>query len=314
MKSTVLLICLEVAIGLRATAQSKSDEQGQDTTPSKPARSSTTTAWTKSEGQRPGDERADNDLSLKLVWCPKGSFTMGSPKSEEERDTDEDQVNVTLTKGFWLGKYEVTQKKYKRMMGKNPSWFSAQGDGKQKVAGQDTRQFPVEQVSWDEAFDFCRKLTDQERQAGRLPAGWEYTLPTEAQWEYAYRAETTTVFSFGNQLNGREANCNGNSPYGTTTKGPYLERTTTVGSYNENKWGLCDMHGNVWEWCRDWYADKLPGGTDPEVTSKGSFRVRRGGGWGLSAAYCRSANRSGNMPSIRHDYLGFRVALSPSSR
>lgn len=243
------------------------------------------------EGMVAGEVRADNGLSMKLVWCPPGSFTMGSPKSEHGHVDNEEQVSVTLTKGFWLGKYEVTQEEYVRVMGKNPSYFSAEGERKNDVSGQDTERFPVENLSWGDAVEFCRVFTDQERQAGRLPAGWAYTLPTEAQWEYACRAGTTDAFSFGNILNGQEANCDGNSPYGTESKGPYLDRTTTVGSYKANRWGLCDMHGNVSEYCRDKFAKKLPGGTDPLAMSGEEGAIDRGGSWNSPPLNCRSSSR-----------------------
>jgi formylglycine-generating enzyme required for sulfatase activity len=302
-KSQVLFACILSAVACLPAEGSKADERDKAENPGADPML----------GKKVGQVRDDNGLKMKLIWCPPGEFTMGSPTTELQRAMHEDQVEVTLTKGFWLGKYEVTQKEYERMMGDNPSWFSAQGGGKPKVAGQDTGQFPVEQVTWDDSLEFCRKLTSQERQAGRLSGAWEYTLPTEAQWEYACRAGTTTAFSFGNQLNGREANCVGNFPYGTKTKGPYLERTTTVGSYTGNKWGLCDMHGNVYEMCRDWYVEKLPGGTDPEVTSVGSLdshRVLRGGSWIDIARGCRSADRYGYSPVKRYGVFGFRVALS----
>jgi formylglycine-generating enzyme required for sulfatase activity len=210
-----------------------------------------------------------------------------------------------------MGKYEVTQTEYERLIGQNPSSFSRQGKAKDDVSGQNTEQFPVDRTSWDDAIEFSRKLTDQERKSGRLPTGWGYTLPTESQWEYACRAETTTVFSFGNQLNGREANCDGTHPYGTDSNGPYLKRTTRVGSYRGNNWGLCDMHGNVYEWCQDWYGTKLLGGNDPAGPSAGSSRVIRGGGWFDVAVTCRSAYRNRYSPSLRRGDIGFRVVLSP---
>ncbi len=257
-----------------------------------------------------GQVRDDNALKLKLVWCPPDSFRMGSPKNETGH-REEDQVDVTLSSGFWLGKFEVTQSQYEKIMGKNPSYFCATGEGKSRVSGQQTAEFPVEQVSYDDALEFCKKFTEAERKAGRLPTGWQYTLPTEAQWEYACRTkESVTPFSFGTSLNGTEANCDGTNPYGTTNKGDYLKRTTTVGSYPANKWGLHDMHGNVWEWCLDAYEAKLPGKTDP-VAKTGSLRVLRGGGWNSVAVRCRSAARYLNSPGLRNYILGFRLALSP---
>ncbi len=258
----------------------------------------------------PGQVRGDNGLSLDLVWCPPGEFLMGSPHEDEGRGTNEDQVPVALTHGFWLGRFAVTQADFKRLMKVNPSHFSEGGEGKARVAGLETSRFPVERVSYADALEFCRILTGQERRANRLAREWEYTLPTEAQWEYACRAGTTTPFWFGSELNGRTANCDGSRPYGTDLKGPSVGQTTTVGSYGANPWGLHDMHGNVAEWCRDAYAVNLPGGTDPEVTADTTLRVFRGGSWKDSARGCRSAYRDWDAPSYRYYSLGFRVALS----
>ena len=264
-------------------------------------------------GQQPGEEWNGNALGMPFCWCPAGKFMMGSPETEKDRGTDENQVEVTLTQGYWLGKYEVTQAEYERVMGKNPGAFSATGTSKDKVTGQDTSRFPVESVSWTEAEEYCRKLTEQERVAGRLPDGWEYRLPTEAQWEYACRAGTTTATAFGETLSSKQANFNGGSPYNNEEQGPSLGRTTTVGSYVGNAWGLYDMHGNVWEWCQDWFRNKLAGGTDPVVTQAASFRVCRGGGWYDYGKYCRSADRT-FTPGSHNSNLGFRVAIVPSAK
>src|SRR5436190_21473770 len=176
---------------------------------------------------------------------------MGSPSSEPERRPGEDQVEVTLTKGFWIAKYETTQGLWKRVMGKLPGPLTDE-----LPEGDD---LPVGNVNFAEAEAFCQKLTEFARKSGELPNDWEFRLPTEAHWEYACRAGTTTATAFGDKLSSREANFDGDKPYNGADKGPYLERTTTVGSYDANAWGLRDMHGNVWEWCRDWYQDKLPG-------------------------------------------------------
>jgi sulfatase modifying factor 1 len=165
----------------------------------------------------------------------------------------------------------------------------------------------VERVSWEEATEFCRKLSQLE--------GKPYRLPTEAEWEYACRAGTMTPFNFGSTLNGDNANMNGNDPYGTMTKGRYLERPTDVGSYRANAFGLHDMHGNVWEWCSDrhdsdYYSTSAASGPDPTGPSEGSYRGSRGGGWYGDAACCRSAYRSGDAPTYRGFNLGFRLALS----
>ena len=255
-------------------------------------------------GTKAGEEWNGNALAMPFCWCPAGKGCMGSPETQKERDaTREAQVEVTLTQGFWLGKYEVTQAEYERVMGKNPSHHKM-------VAGQDTSRFPVEQVNWTEAEEYCRKLTEQERTGGRLPEGWEYRLPTEAQWEYACRAGTTTATAFGDSLSSQQANFPGDYPYNVAKKGPTLARTTLVGSYPRNAWGLHDMHGNVKEWCQDWFGGKLLGGVDPTGASTGSGRVDRGGSWNYSyGRNCRSAVRNGSSPDLRIFILGFRAAI-----
>jgi formylglycine-generating enzyme required for sulfatase activity len=168
--------------------------------------------------------------------------------------------------------------------------------------------WPVESVSAEDADAFIAKLNE------KVPLeGWKWVLPTEAQWEYACRAGTAPPFSFGSTLNGKEANCDGTFPYGTPTKGPYLEKTTPAGTYSPNAWGLYDMHGNVYEWCRDSWdgSSKLPGGTNPLGTTVSS-RVLRGGSWFASARRCRSALRIGTLVSDRCTDLGFRPAAVPA--
>ncbi len=228
------------------------------------------------------------DLSMEMLWVKPGTFEMGSPTSEAGRSKYETQHQVTLTEGFWLGKYEVTQAQWQKVMGNNPSHF--------KGAGR-----PVEKVSWIEVTSFCDKLTALEREAGRLPAGKAYQLPTEAQWEYACRAGTKTAFSFGDGLMSRQANISG---------GP--RETTDVGKYPANGWGFHDMHGNVWEWCADWYGDYPTGAArDPVGPAVGSYRVARGGSWYFTANFARSANRFRNEPAISYVILGFRLSLRP---
>ena len=244
-------------------------------------------------GTQAAQLRDDNGLKMKLCWCPPGNFTMGSPKSETDGDDDEEQVPVTLTKGFWLGKHEVTQSQWQSVMGTSLEQQRVKGSGK-KTYGVGANH-PMYYVSHEEATEFCAKLTVQERQAGRLPAGWEYRLPTEAQWEYACRAGKSGTYSFGN----------------TSTKlGEYAWFTDNsngesqpVGEKKTNDFGLCDMHGNVSEWCRDWYQAKLPGGTDSEVSQQAADRVCRWGSWRDGAAYCRSATRSYGTPSYRGGHL-----------
>ena len=238
-----------------------------------------------------------NSIGMEFASIPAGKFLMGSPVTEKERYQNENQHEVTLTQGFRMGVHEVTQAQYEQVMGKNPSYFKG-------------ATLPVETVSYDDAMAFCKKLSDLpvEKAAGR-----KYRLPTEAEWEYCCRAGTSTPFHFGSELNGTQANCDGNLPYGTTRKGPYLGKTSPVGSYPANLWGLYDMHGNVWEWCQDRY-DSYPKQSvaDPRGPEVGSGCVFRGGGWSFVAANCRSAIRSGYVPSYRDDWGGFRLALSSS--
>jgi formylglycine-generating enzyme len=248
-------------------------------------------------GSRPGDER--KIAGITLCWCPPGKFIMGSPVGESERRPDEKQVEVTLTKGFWAGKYEVTQGQWKRAIRAFPGQFTA-GEGD---------DFPVYDINFAEADEFCRKVTDKACGAGEMPRGWVFRLPTEAQWEYACRAGTTTATSFGDTLSSRQANFQGN-PYNGAEPGPSLKQTAKVGSYPANPWGLHDTHGNMFEWCRDWYHAELPGGTDPDLSDKtASSRVRRGGCWADEGWPCRSAFRLRFEPERRADHIGFRVVV-----
>jgi formylglycine-generating enzyme required for sulfatase activity len=245
-------------------------------------------------------------VKMEFVRIPKGKFTMGSPEGEKDRDDDEARHEVEITRDFYLGKYEVTQEQYKRVMGENPSYFAAGGSGEDKVSGLDTRRFPVENVSWENAVRFCDKLGEKDRQ------GRKFRLPSEAEWEYACRAGTTTPFHFGGALNGDKANCEGDFPYGTEEKGRYLKRTCRVGSYAANAFGLYDMHGNVGEWCQDWYGPYVGLGLrDPLRTEKASEngRVLRGGSWWNQPRDCRAAGRDKVAPSYSHGSLGFRVAF-----
>jgi len=240
-----------------------------------------------------------NSIGMELIEIPAGKFTMGSPAGEEGRQPNEEQVAVTLTKPFWLGKTEVTQGQWKQVMGTEP-W---EGEN----YGQSDNDCPATFVSFHDAVKFCGKLTDLERKAGGLKDSEEYRLPTEAEWEYACRAGTTTAFSFGDDAKQL-------SEYawfiGNTSGNPYLHK---VGVKKPNPWGLHDMHGNVWEWCSDWYGDKLPGGADPVGTEWGAYRVDRGGSCGRDQDYCRSASR---FPTsvLRTVSRGFRVARSQSAQ
>jgi formylglycine-generating enzyme required for sulfatase activity/serine/threonine protein kinase len=278
-----------------------------------------------------------NSIGIKLVRIPAGTFTMGSTNEEQDESLVEGekihrkklsaelvaflrgegpQHKVEITKDFYLGVYEVTQRQYRTIMGINPSFFSAAGWGKDKVKGMDTNDFPVEQVFWDEAVAFCKKLSDlpAEKKAGRT-----YRLPTEAEWEYACRggAPSYQVFHFGNSLSSTQANFNGTFPYGGADKGDYLERPCIVGSYPANGFGLYDMHGNVAEWCSDWYDkdyySKSPR-RDPQGPSTGIYRVIRNVCWRDYGRGCRSAARSGGAAANRYFGWGFRVTLVPAGR
>jgi formylglycine-generating enzyme required for sulfatase activity len=232
---------------------------------------------------------------------------MGSPPNEPGRRSDESQVDVTISKGFWTAKFEVTQGEWKRIVGAFPDKPPTPNFGE----GDD---FPMYWINYLEAYDFCTKLTDQAHRSGALPARWIFTLPTEAQWEYACRAGTTTATAFGNELTLGHANFNGEQPI-TRSTGAGLRRAAKVGSYAENAWGICDMHGNVWEWCHDWYHAQLPGGTDPDLRHRpgvrngdGTFsRIRRGGAWIEAGHACRSAFRLRYEPPRRSDHIGMRV-------
>ena len=248
--------------------------------------------------------------AIDLCWCPPGRFVMGSPRSEPERRPGEDQVEVTLTRGFWMAKYETTQGLWQRVAGALPGPLT-----KELPAGDD---LPVGNVNFAETEDFCRRLTERSRKSGELPDDWEFRLPTEAQWEYACRAGTTTATSFGDSLSSTQANFKG-KPYNGGKPGPSLNRAAPVGSYPANPWGLHDMHGNTFEWCRDWYHARLPGGTDPDLyaaraTAQPSehgdiSRVRRGGCWSDEGWPCRSAFRVRFEPERRYDHIGFRVVV-----
>jgi sulfatase modifying factor 1 len=266
-------------------------------------------AWSQADafrGRAAGDARKIDDIDL--CWCPAGRFLMGSPRSEPERRPGEDQVEVTLTRGYWMAKYETTQGQWQRIAGALPGPLTTE-----LPAGDN---LPVGNVNFAETEDFCRRLTERVRRTGELPGDWEFRLPTEAQWEYACRAGTTTATSFGDSLSSKQANFKG-MPYNGGEPGPSLNRAAPVGSYPANPWGLHDMHGNTYEWCRDWYHARLPGGVDPDLhaaraTAQRSehgdiSRVRRGGAWSDEGWPCRSAFRVRFEPERRYDHIGFRV-------
>ena len=260
-------------------------------------------------------------IPANMVRIQGGTFAMGSPANEAQRNAGREnpQHQVTVS-SFYIGKYQVTQKEYQEVMGKNPGKFK--GDN-----------LPVECVSWYDAVEYCNALSLKE---GLMPAytidkrrsdtdnkndsdtvrwlvTWNknadgYRLPTEAEWEYACRAGTTTPFYTGNNITTGNANYNGNNPYNNNSKGESRQKTISVGSFMPNSWGLYDMHGNVCEWCWDWYGSYKNGTqTDPEGTGSGTDRVIRGGSWSSNGQNLRSAYRNFIAPSYRFDDVGFRV-------
>jgi len=240
-----------------------------------------------------------NNLGMTFAWISPGTFLMGSPKSEAarwvhsrhlSRDNIEAQHEVTLAKGFHMGVHLVTQEQWQAVMGNNPSYF----EGEQNL--------PVEMVSWHDCQDFIKKLRDKDR----IP----YRLPTEAEWEYACRAGTTTPFYFGDTISTNQANYDGNHTYGNGKRGVNRQKTTPVGSFSANSWGLHDMHGNAWEWCQDWAGDyPKEYVVDPQGPDAGNVRGRRGGSWNSNPEFCRSAYRGGCDPGNRSMFSGFRLCF-----
>ena len=222
-------------------------------------------------------------VTMKLMLIPAGKFTMGSPLDEPNRVANEGpQHEVTISRPFYMGVYEVTQEQYRAVMGENPSWF--QGPAR-----------PVDGVSWEQATEFCKRVSQK--------TGRTVKLPTEAQWEYACRAGSRTRYSFGDdekQL----------ADYAHFAQ-PFDAGTLPVGRKKPNAWGLFDMHGNAWEWCSDWFANSYPGApqVDPTGPASGEQRVLRGGGWECSYRYCRSAIRYWGAPTRESIVVGFRVTI-----
>ena len=224
-------------------------------------------------------------------WCEPGTFLMGSPEDEPERWGDETQHPVTLTRGFWIAETPVTQALWEIFMGDNPSHFKGE-------------ELPVERVRWDDAQRFINKLNG-------IKPELQLCLPTEAQWEYACRARTNTPFYFGENITTDQVNYNGRNPYNDGRQGEYRRRTVEVKSLPPNAWGLYQMHGNVYEWCQDWYATQYPSQpvTDPQGAVSGTLRVLRGGSWFNDGRYCRSARRNHAAPADRYSPIGFRLSL-----
>jgi formylglycine-generating enzyme required for sulfatase activity len=240
------------------------------------------------------------EASSNLVFIPPGTWRMGSPTNEVGRSLKEGpQTQVTLSHGFWIGKYLVSQAEYQALVGSNPSFFSSS-----KGYTLDLTR-PVDSVSWYDASEYCSQLTAQELAAGRISTGSVYRLPTEAEWEYACRAWTSTRFSYGEDPG--YTNLADYAWYVDDSGG----MTHPVGQKLPNLWGLYDVQGNLEEWCQDWYGPYL-GGTavDPQGPATGTLRVLRGGYWEDGASYCRAAARNLHDPNARHFHLGFRVVLA----
>jgi formylglycine-generating enzyme required for sulfatase activity len=250
-------------------------------------------------------------VPMKFCYCPPGEFRMGLPQTKKEKEQGVGgQVPVRITKGFWLAQTEFTQAQRTALKLENrgrveppgakpdhPAWCNGYW-----IGAHDERS----------AVGTIAKLSA----AVPLPAGWRFSLPTEAQWEYACRAGTETFFHFGDALDGTQANCNGEYPHGVATKGPNLGDVCPVASYPPNAWGLYDMHGNAAEWCLDFYAPTLEGGDDPTGPAAATNperpeRVTRGGGFGSRAVYCGSGARKNSHLGYHANGMGFRVAIVP---
>jgi formylglycine-generating enzyme required for sulfatase activity len=281
----------------------------------------------KEEKAAGGKKELTNSVGMRLVEVPAGRFDMGSTEEEVEgllrrlstlatREwlggvlrPQAPRHEVELPGAFYLGAFEVTQGQYRAVTGEGPSHFSKGGGGREEVAGLDTSDFPVERVSWLDAVEFCARLSarPEEKAAGRV-----YRLPTEAEWEYACRAGTSTPFHTGTKLSSRQANFDG-VPGG----GPSLRQTCKAGSYPPNAWGLYDMHGNVGEWCQDWYGEgyyAVSPRKGPKGPATGAHRVIRGGSWVDRAWLCRADIRGQGPPRTRSNLVGFRVAYHIANR
>lgn len=245
------------------------------------------------------DEDLGNGVRLRMVSIPEGTFVMGSPEDEPERDEDEGPQREVTVPPFFMGMFTVTQTQYEAVVGTNPA---TRFDSDRFISPNK----PVINVSWEDAIAFCQKLSEQ--------TGREYRLPSEAEWEYACRANTTTPFHFGETITTDLVNYNGDYTYGSAPKGIYREQTTEVGSFPANAFGLFDMHGNVWEWCQDhWHENYQGAPTDGSAWIEGGDsdrRLLRGGSWYSDPSYCRSAYRSRYSADLRLNLIGFRLVCS----
>ena len=267
-----------------------------------------------------GEPRAKvkNSIGMELTPIPAGKFIMGSPEDQRPKAIDHPeeegpQHEVEIARPFYLGVYEVTQAQYEKVMDANPSWHTREGAFALNpfTRPKSTEDYPVEKVTWHEAVAFCDKLSElpDEKRAGR-----KYRLPTEAEWEYACRAGTTTRFSFGDACNCTEAQCDGRVPVNTKKKGPEPWFTAKVGKYKPNAWGLYDMHGNVAEWCSDWYALDYYSHSpkqDPTGPEEGTQKILRGGAYlSFPSIFVGSANRQSREPDEKGMDAGFRVVMA----
>jgi formylglycine-generating enzyme required for sulfatase activity len=256
-----------------------------------PRRTSVQPVVSETESSR-GERECVHGVCFDMVALPAGSFQMGSPDTELGRDSDEGPVHTVNVKGFWLGKTEVTQGLWKAVMGSNPSSFKDCGDN-----------CPVERVSWDDAQEFIKKLNGL--------TGKKYRLPSESEWEYGARAGTKTEFSTGSKIEPTQANFDGNFTYNGSQEGAYRQKTAAACSFAASPWGLCDMHGNVYEWVQDAYVDNYNGApTDGSARegNNGVARVLRGGSWDFIPQFLRSANRNWFSPVDRNFNWGVRLA------
>ncbi len=260
-------------------------------------------------------EPAGNPNPRQWGWISPGSFMIGSANGAVGADPDEGPPTLmVLSQGFWISRCEVTQRDYFALTGRNPSWFT------------NAVEQPVENVTWEEATNYCALLTARETSAGRLPAGYFFRLPTETEWEYACRAGTVTTQPYGEDPTGSQlgwfawnldnsGTTNALESFTFELNGQYYT-THPVGQLQPNRWGLYDLQGNVWEWCQDWYQSSYPNGsvTNYAGPASGTTRVIRGGSWNAGSVSCRPANRSAAFPAARSSGVGFRPVLAPRSQ